>query len=80
MNFVEHLPTALALMAIGGLSQPVVQASFGLVMIIARVLFTIGYARGGPQGRMFGAILWDIGLVASMVLACMSSINLIMDK
>ena len=80
LNFVEQIATTLALVAIGGFFNPIVQASFGLAMFLGRIVYTIGYTRGGPTGRTIGAIIWDIGLVASMVLACMSSIMLIQGK
>ncbi len=80
MNFVEQVATSLALIAVGGLYVPVVQASFGLAMIVGRVIYTIGYVKSGPKGRLIGAILWDTGLLASMALACMSGIKLIQGK
>ena len=49
-------------------------------MFLGRIVYTIGYVKGGPKGRTVGAITWDIGLVASMVLACMSGVKLIMGK
>jgi hypothetical protein len=49
-------------------------------MFIGRLAYTIGYVFGGPAGRGIGAITWNIGIMASMVLACMSSILLILGK
>ena len=80
LNFVEQIATCLALIAVGGLFYPIVQASFGLVMFIARIVYTVGYIKGGPKGRAAGVILWDIGLIASLVLASITAIQMIMGK
>ena len=49
-------------------------------MFLGRIVYTLGYMQSGPKGRVIGVILWNIGLLASLILACISGVKLIMGK
>jgi hypothetical protein len=47
-NFVEGISTSITLLIIGGFYYPVISASFGLAMIIGRMIYSVGYTLRGP--------------------------------
>jgi hypothetical protein len=55
-------------------------AIFGLIMIIGRLIYAIGYSYGGPNGRGIGALFVDVSLIGLFVLGIWSSINFIGNK
>lgn len=54
-NFVEALPFVLMLLFISALKQPLAALILGCVYFTGRLLYTIGYVKGGPNMRMMGA-------------------------
>jgi uncharacterized membrane protein YecN with MAPEG domain len=66
------------MLIVGGLYQPIIATSVGLVMIIGRLAFAIGYTYSGPKGRTIGGILINLGYLALLVLACMSAVKMIL--
>jgi hypothetical protein len=62
------------MLIVGGLYQPIIATSVGLVMIIGRLAFAIGYTYSGPKG----GILINLGYLALLVLACMSAVKMIL--
>ncbi len=48
--------------------------SFGLVaaFFFGRILFSLGYAKCGPQARIPGALIMDLVLLAQLVLSIVS--------
>ena len=49
-------------------------------MAISRAIYAIGYGAGGPNGRLVGALLNDLAMLALFVLSVISSIFFILDK
>lgn len=60
-NTLESLPFFFANLAFGGLRYPIYAAAFGLVWLIGRVVFSVGYYTGKPKFRMPGALLSMFG-------------------
>ena len=76
MNYVEWIASSLVFLLIAGLYFPITSASIGLVVIIARFIYAIGYLKG-PSGRSVGALLNDLGVLALFIIAIISSIKFI---
>ena len=63
-----------------GIYFPISAASLGLALIIGRFIYSYGYASGGPQGRLIGAIIGDLVLLGLLGLSLASGIGLAMGK
>ena len=50
-NTLEHHPTFVAMLALGGLEMPVFSAIAGCVWIAGRVIYSRGYYTGDPKKR-----------------------------
>ena len=73
INFLEHITFAVIGPAIAGLAFPRLALPCAILIFVGRLLFTIGYTTGGPGGRIYGALMMDLGLFLSfgvMVAAC----------
>ena len=75
-NGIEHIVAVIPLALIGGIALPLVVFYSGLAYILGRVIYIIGYVRGGPNSRMIGALIKDVGLVGFLVAACISLVRL----
>ena len=49
---------------ITAINQPLWAAVVGYALVLGRISYGIGYCNLGPKGRLLGAILWDLGLLA----------------
>ncbi len=56
-NTLEQLPFFLINLALGGIRHPIPAAVFGLLFLIGRIIFSIGYWTGKPKRRVPGAIM-----------------------
>lgn len=54
-NTLENYPTFLLLLLVGGLHCPRVAAASGVVYVLGRVAFALGYYTGDPEKRRWGA-------------------------
>ena len=79
-NFVEWIASTLLLIIVAGVYFPIPAAVLGLVIFIARLIYSLGYAMGGPKGRTIGALLNDIAFLGVLVLSFISSIYFIIGK
>jgi glutathione S-transferase len=77
MNFVEWVTSSLFFLLVAGLYCPCTATILGVVMIVARMIYAIGYVSGGPNGRRIGAILNDLAVLGLFVMAVMYSVHLI---
>lgn len=62
-------PSTFVSLLLAGLYFPQASAVLGLIVVVSRVLYSIGYMSGGPKGRSIGAIGNDIGLFGLIILA-----------
>ena len=79
-NFVEWIASTLILIAIAGVYFPIPAAALGLAIFIARLIYSLGYALGGPRGRSVGALINDVAFLAVFVLSFISSVYFIVGK
>lgn len=70
---MEWIASCLVFLLIGGLYFPIPAAAIGLAVIIARIIYAIGYVTGGPTGRLVGALSNDILVLAQFIFAVISS-------
>ena len=70
----------MILILIAGVYFPIPSAVIGLVIFIARIIYTVGYAIGGPRGRLIGALVNDFAFLGIMVLAIISSVFFIVGR
>ena len=48
-------------MCVNGLVYPITSSIFGGIWVLGRIIYGYGYARGGPNGRYVGAIMFHLG-------------------
>lgn len=60
---LETYPQFLLLLMVGGLQYPRVAAVGGVVYLLGRIAYAIGYSTGDPQKRVWGSFGF-VGLVA----------------
>lgn len=60
---LETYPQFLLLLMVGGLQYPRVAAVGGVVCLLGRIAYAIGYSTGDPQKRVWGSFGY-VGLVA----------------
>lgn len=53
-NTLESYPSFLALLLIGGLGYPITSAVLGLIWLVGRVVYSLGYYTGDPNNRLKG--------------------------
>lgn len=53
---------------ISGLQYPFAAACFGATYLIGRVVYTVGYSTGGPEGRNLGGIISHLGDIPLMLM------------
>eukprot|EP00823_Brevimastigomonas_motovehiculus_P008508 TRINITY_DN780_c0_g1_i1.p1 TRINITY_DN780_c0_g1~~TRINITY_DN780_c0_g1_i1.p1 ORF type:complete len:173 (-),score=42.89 TRINITY_DN780_c0_g1_i1:210-728(-) len=68
-NAIEFIAAVLTAELLGGLFYPRVCAVLGLIYLVGRVLYTIGYQNKGPTGRMRGALVQDLALFSLLLIA-----------
>lgn len=76
-NFTENLTPYLTSMLIAGTRFPVPAAVMGAGWLMSRIVYTIGYTRNGPKGRLMGSLghyLFGLGLVST---ACYTSVQMV---
>ena len=67
MNFLETIMPVAVMTFITSINQPLWSCISIYVLIAGRVMYAIGYCKGGPKGRVVGAIVTDLGLLAVLV-------------
>jgi len=75
---LEQLPFFLINLAFSGIKHPILAAVFGLVFLIARVLYSLGYWTGVPKRRIPGSVLTLFGAqVPLFILSIISGCQII---
>jgi glutathione S-transferase len=64
-NTLESYPQFLMLLFVGGLQYPKISAAAGVVYLLSRIAYALGYSTGDPEKRRYGAF----GYLGLLVLA-----------
>lgn len=62
-NTLENVPQVYASLLISGIVHPRVAAVSGLLYLIGRVIFTLGYVSGEPKKRVPGSLIGYLGML-----------------
>ncbi|PWN37648.1 membrane-associated proteins in eicosanoid and glutathione metabolism [Meira miltonrushii] len=63
-NTMENVPQVYASLLIAGVQHPRVAAISGLLYVVGRIVFTVGYNSGEPKGRVPGSLISYLGMVS----------------
>jgi glutathione S-transferase len=61
-NTLENYPQFLLLLMVGGLQYPRISAAAGVIYLLGRIAYAVGYSTGEPDKRKYGAFGF-IGMV-----------------
>ena len=61
---METFSVVVVMSFITAINQPLWASIVGYVLVLGRILYGLGYCHIGAKGRLVGAILWDLGLLA----------------
>lgn len=75
-NVLEQLVTIVSLYVISGLSYPRLTVLMGVVYIVGRVVYGIGYRSGGPSGRGVGSRIYYSAIIVLLISSVVSAVNL----
>lgn len=62
-NTLENVPQIIASLLIAGLSHPRTAAISGLLYVVGRIFFTLGYNSGEPKNRVPGSLIGYLGML-----------------
>lgn len=79
-NFFEFAPSTLVWLFVGGIYFPIASAALGLVVIISRIIYGVGYANKGSGGRFTGVLGNDLAIIGMFGLSVASSIMFILGN
>ena len=79
-NFLEMSPSTFVWLFIAGIYFPIPAAVLGFGVFIFRLVYTIGYVKGGPGGRLVGAIANDLLLLGLVGLSFASGVMFVMGN
>lgn len=79
LNTLEILPQYFAALLIAGLKAPRLATLAGVLWIVGRIVYTLGYASGDPQKRRPGTMLSYLGLLSLAFTAVYSSLQLLLQ-
>ena len=65
LNFLETYSVVVCMTFITAFNAPLWAAVVGYALVLGRIFYGLGYCNLGPKGRLVGALLWDLGLLAA---------------
>lgn len=78
-NTLESWSMVMITMLATGLVYPVTAAAAGTMWVLGRIVYGIGYAVGGPKGRMAGGLLSHVGDWTILGMVLRIAYNVAMD-
>jgi glutathione S-transferase len=67
-------------MVVVGLYHPVTAAAFGGIWVVGRVIYGIGYASSGPNGRYLGGLITHFGDIPLAIMSMRIAYTTIMKS
>lgn len=74
-NYLEQVAIIVSLVLVAGVAYPVAAGIIGWAYFVGRILYTIGYIKKGPSGRIAGVAIIDLALLAAIVVSIMSCVK-----
>ncbi|CAI5500230.1 unnamed protein product [Closterium sp. Naga37s-1] len=65
-NFLENISFFFAFLLTSGLAYPWTSTVLGVIFLLGRIVYFLGYSTGSPAARNYGAF-WTIGLLGLMI-------------
>ena len=75
---LESFSYVMLQMCVSGLVHPIAAAAFGGIWTIGRVVYAMGYAANGPNGRHIGGLITHLGDVPLAIMTMKIGYNMIM--
>jgi len=75
-NSVEQVASVVALILVTAFYLPMVAGYLGWTYFVGRIIYTMGYLKAGPKGRLVGALVMDLPLLALFVTSIYSGIKI----
>ncbi|CAI5518091.1 unnamed protein product [Closterium sp. Naga37s-1] len=66
VNFLENISFFLAFLLASGVAYPWTSTVLGVIFLLGRIVYFLGYSTGRPEARNYGAF-WTIGLLGLMI-------------
>lgn len=79
-NTLESLSYVMLSMAVVGLVHPISAAAFGGIWVVGRVIYGIGYAGSGPEGRYLGGVITHLGDIPLAIMSMRLAYTMIMKS
>ena len=67
LNFLETIMPVAVMTFITSINQPLWACISIYTLVLGRLMYAVGYCKGGPKGRVAGAIVTDLALLAVAV-------------
>jgi len=78
-NSLENLPNFYILLLLAGVKYPLVAAVFGVIYLLGRIFYFVGYSSGDPKKRMRGQFMY-IGVLGLLATSLVHAVNLLLAK
>ena len=72
LNFLETLIPIVLLISISSINYPYIAIILIVVLILGRLIYSIGYISSSQKFKTFGSIIFDLVFIISSVLAVLS--------
>ncbi|KAA8532129.1 hypothetical protein F0562_006729 [Nyssa sinensis] len=72
------MPMFFMLMILGGIRHPLISASLGLLYVVSRYFYFVGYATGDPQNRLNGGKYGFLALMGLIFCTISFGVNLLL--
>ena len=66
-NTLERVTVFLVLLLAAGLFNAKMAAAFGLVWLLARVIYSVGYYSGTPSNRIVGSMVSRVAQIKNVI-------------
>lgn len=75
-NYLESVTVVITWLLIGGLRYEWIAVAAGSVFLVARFIYSFGYASKGPEGRVVGFVIQFLASILLLILAILSPLKM----